>query len=537
MNIKDNILYSEPMSTVPNISLGQYLFDNLHNNPNDIVQIDIETDKHLTRKELLDKSIRLSIALRNYGIDMKDRVSLTSENHPNYMIAMCGTFFNGITFAPLNPAYTEREFGHMLEIYQPRVIFVSRRTEKLLVKVASTLSWDIKLIELDDEALDGNVVTLNVFLEKYGNIVDPRTFTPVQVGDNDKRMAVILCSSGTTGFPKGVMLSHRNLLTFIQSISKPNFLNIQQGDRMIIFLPLFHGYAFGMMCNCICSNSIICLMRNYNTDTLLSSIGKYKITHLPLVPPILVAVLKHPMLPNYDFGSVKEILCGALPLPLDIANELKRRTKVKNIRNGYGMTELSMVSNLSERSCKDASIGPPLPGFKCKVVSMETGKTVGAGKVGEICFAGDQVMLGYYKNPKSTAETIDEQNWLHTGDLGYFTEEGGLYITGRIKEIIRYKGFQVAPSEIEALLLTHSSVKDVAVLGKPDEVCGELPMAVVVRQPGNNVTAEEIVDFVKKNLSPQKWLRGGVKFVETLPKTPSGKVLRKQLLNIVLSKL
>lgn len=300
---------------------------------------------------------------------------------------------------------------------------------------------------------------------------------------------------------------------------------------MIIFLPLFHGYAFGMMCNCICSDAIVCLMRDYNTDALLNSVQKYKITHLPLVPPILVAILKHPMLSNYDFSSVKEILCGALPLPLDvsfkyrniprynisipyqidlgsnfskfinvrfqIANELKRRTKVKNIRNGYGMTELAVVSNLSERSCKDASIGSPLPGFKCKVVSTETGKTVGAGKVGEICFAGDQIMLGYYKNPKSTAETIDELNWLHTGDLGYFTEDGGLYVTGRIKEIIKYKGFQVAPSEIEALLLTHSSVKDVAVVGKPDEVSGELPMAVVVRQPGQNVTAEEIVDFVK----------------------------------------
>ncbi|XP_028523524.1 uncharacterized protein LOC107999998 [Apis cerana] len=536
MNIKNNILYGEPMPEIPNISLGQYLFNNLHNNPNDIVQIDIETDTRFTRKEILDKSIRLSIALRNYGINMEDRVCLTSENHPNLMIAMCGTFFNGITFAPLNPAYTEREFSHMLEIYQPRVIFVSRRTEKLLVKVASTLSWDIKLIELDDEALDGNVVTLNVFLEKYGNIlVCPRMFTPVQV--DSKRMAVILCSSGTTGFPKGVMISHRNLLTFIQSISKPNFLNLQQGDRMIIFLPLFHGYAFGMMCNCICFDTIMCLMRDYNTDKLLNSIQKYKITHLPLVPPILVAILKHPMLSNFDFSSVKEILCGALPLPLDIANELKRRTKVKNIRNGYGMTELTVVSNLSERSCKDASIGPPLPGFKCKVVSMETGETLGAGKVGEICFAGDQIMLGYYKNPKSTAETIDERNWLHTGDLGYFTEDGGLYVTGRIKEIIKYKGFQVAPSEIEALLLTHSSVKDVAVLGKPDEVSGELPMAVVVRQPGQNVTAEEIVDFVKRNLSPQKWLRGGVKFVETLPKTPSGKVLRRQLINIVLSKL
>ncbi|XP_031773510.1 luciferin 4-monooxygenase isoform X2 [Apis florea] len=498
MNINENnIIYSKPISEVPNISLGQYLFNNLYNNPNDIAQIDVETGKRFTRKEILDKSVRLSIALRNYGIKLEDRISLTSENHPNYMIAMCGIFFNGITFSPLNPAYTEREFSHMLKIYQPRVIFVSRRTEKLLVKVASTLSWDIKLIELDDEALDGNVVTLNVFLEKYGNMVNPCMFTPVQVDDNSKRMAVILCSSGTTGFPKGVMLSHRNLLVFIQSIRKPSYLYIQQDDRMIIFLPLFHGYAFGMMCICICSNTITCLMRDYNTDTLLNSIDKYKITHLPVVPPVLVAILKHPMLSNYDFSSVKEILCGALPLPLDIANELKRRTKVKHIRNGYGMTELTVVSNLSERTRKDASIGPPLPGFKCKVVSTETGRTVGPGQVGEICFAGDQIMLGYYKNPKSTAETIDEGNWLHTGDLGYFTEDGGLYVTGRIKEIIRYKGFQVAPSEIETLLLTLPSVKDVAVLGKPDEVSGELPMAVVVRQPGQNVTAEEIVDFVK----------------------------------------
>lgn len=200
---------------------------------------------------------------------------------------------------------------------------------------------------------------------------------------------------------------------------------------------------------------------------------------------------------RFNQSIVSNLSNLSINVRFQIANELKRRTKVKNIRNGYGMTELTVVSNLSERSCKDASIGPPLPGFKCKVVSMKTGETLGAGKVGEICFAGDQIMLGYYKNPKSTAETIDERNWLHTGDLGYFTEDGGLYVTGRIKEIIKYKGFQVAPSEIEALLLTHSSVKDVAVLGKPDEVSGELPMAVVVRQPGQNVTAEEIVDFVK----------------------------------------
>lgn len=178
-----------------------------------------------------------------------------------------------------------------------------------------------------------------------------------------------------------------------------------------------------------------------------------------------------------------------------VANEVKRRTKVKSIRNGYGMTELTIVSNISDKTCHDNTIGPIMPGFKCKVVNTETGKTLGARQTGEICFMGDQIMLGYYKNPQITAETIDRENWLHTGDLGYFTEDGFLYITGRIKELIKYKGFQVSPSEIEAIILTHPGVKDAAVLGKPDELSGEVPMALVVRQPGKNVSVKEIVDF------------------------------------------
>lgn len=178
-----------------------------------------------------------------------------------------------------------------------------------------------------------------------------------------------------------------------------------------------------------------------------------------------------------------------------LADEVKQRTKLKAIRNGYGMTELSVLSNMSDRTSNDNTIGPILPGFKCKVVNVETGETLVARQIGEVCFTGDQVMLGYFKNPKTTAETIDKENWLHTGDLGYFDEEGSLYITGRIKEVIKYKGFQVSPSEIEAVILSHPSVKDVAVVGKPDKLSGEIPMALVVRQPDKTISAKEIVDF------------------------------------------
>ncbi|XP_017759168.1 PREDICTED: 4-coumarate--CoA ligase 1-like [Eufriesea mexicana] len=533
MKIQDNIIYGDPVEEVPNVSLGQHLFDKLRTNADHLAQIDIESDKHYTCREILEKSVILSTVLKNYGINIEDRISTASENHPNYILSICSTLFVGATFAPLNPAYTEREFRHMLEIYQPRVIFVSQRTEKIIAKVVSTVNWSTKLIQLEDQSLNRNIMTLKEILEKNRNIPDPYTFTPVQIDDISKRAAAILCSSGTTGFPKGVMLSHRSLLIFIHTTKGPKLMDMRQGDRTLIFLPLFHGYAFGLINQTISSGGIACIMRNFNLEMLLKSVERFRISHIPLVPPILVMLAKHPMVEKYDFSSVREITSGAAPLPQNVANEVKRRTKVGSIRNGYGMTELTIVSNISDKTCLDDTIGPIMPGFKCKVVDTKTGKTLGAGQSGEICFMGDQVMLGYYKNPKTTAETIDRENWLHTGDLGYFKEDGCLYITGRIKELIKYKGFQVSPSEIEAIILTHPGVKDVAVLGKPDELSGEVPMALVVRQPGKNVSVKEIVDFANENLSPQKWLRGGVIFMESLPKTPSGKILRKQLLSMI----
>ncbi|KAK9302837.1 hypothetical protein QLX08_005324 [Tetragonisca angustula] len=531
--MENNIFHGLPVKEIPNITLGKHVFDCLRSNGEHIMQIDANTNRHYTYKDILEKSIIVSNALRNYEINVEDRISIAAENHPNYMIVMCGSLFIGATFAPLNPAYTEREFKHMLKIYQPRLLFVSQRTEKILAKIASTLSWSMKLIELDDKSLDENIITLKEIVEKYRNITNPNTFLPTQIDDNSKRMAVVFCSSGTTGFPKGVMLSHKNLLVFMEAAKYPGYMNIEHGDRIVIFLPLFHGYAFGMMNIAITCGATVCIMRNFDLETLLKSVEQYRITNIPLVPPVLVTLAKHPMVLNYNFSSVREIICGAAPFPKDIADEVKRRIKVKTIRNGYGMTELTIVSNISDTISNDNSVGSVMAGLKYKVVNTETGKTLSAREVGEVCFAGDRVMLGYFKNPKITAETIDKENWLHTGDLGYFNEEGTLYITGRIKEIIKYKGFQVSPSEIEEIIMSHPSVKDAAVLGKPDELSGELPIALVVRQPGKIISEKEILDFTNGHLSPHKWLRGGVKFIEDIPKTPSGKIIRKELINMM----
>ncbi|CAK9799004.1 Luciferin 4-monooxygenase [Anthophora plagiata] len=530
MKIENNILYSSPLTGIPNVSLGQYILDQLRAKVDLILQVDTETGNHYTYKDILTRSIALAIVLKNYGIAVEDRIVVATENHPNYLVAMCGSLFVGATFAPLNPTYTEREFKHMLEIFEPRVIFVSQRTEKIIAKVSSTFKRTVKIITMDDKASERNVITLNELIQGHKQTAfDYSKFTATPVGDNSKKTAAILCSSGTTGFPKGVMLSHRSIIIFITNARIPSLLDTRKGDRLLLFLPMFHGYAFALLNMTILSGSAIYVMRSFDFKTFLSLIEKYKLTHVPVVPPILVHLSKHPEVTNYDFSSVREVICGAAPLSLGVAAEVIKRTKVPYIRNGYGMTESAVVTHINDRRSTDDNVGSLLPGLKFKVIDPQTNKVLPPGQVGELCISGDQIMLGYFRNPKMTAETIDKEKWLHTGDLGYFNENGVLYITGRLKELIKYKGFQVSPSEIETLLLKHPSIQDVAVIGIPDELCGELPMALVVKQPDSNITGKEIVEFANSNLSPQKWLRGGVRFVQNIPKTASGKIIRREL--------
>ncbi|XP_015175777.1 PREDICTED: 4-coumarate--CoA ligase 1-like [Polistes dominula] len=528
------ILKGPPRTLETNISFGQFILEKLRQHYEKVFEIDAETGQFLTYKDMLEKTVKLTEILKKRNVQIEDKVSIIAENHCNWFVAAFASIFLGAVVAPINPVYTEIELKHVLGISKPRIIFVSRRTEKLVSKVVPTLPWNIELIELDDEALNNNVPTIKNLLKTIDDEIDYHRYTLIDIGDNKKRPVVILCSSGTTGLPKGVALSHWNFLNFSTTIGTSNYLDITPDARALLFLPLYHGYAFGVMALITNAGGTIIRITNFSPDLLFKSIEKYRITLLPIVPSVLIILAKHPSALNYNFRSVKRAFCGAAPLPKEIILEAKKRLNVKSIDNGYGMTELTVLTGMSNKlGNNDSAITNIVPGVQCKIVNPETQETLGPMQKGELCVKGDHIiMLGYYNNPKATNETIDKDGWLHTGDVAYYTETGDLYVIDRLKELIKYKGYQVSPVEIEVLLLSHPAVKDVAVAGKPDEFAGELPTAFIAKQPNSNVNPQEIIDFVKNQLSPQKWLRGGVHFLESIPRNSTGKVMRRELRNL-----
>lgn len=524
----------------PNVSLGEVILNNLRENGDYIYAIDGSTGNQMTCRELLEKSVKLAKFLQRYGIKIGDRIAIATENRLNFLISACAISYLGAILAPYNPSYTEYEFQHILNIAKPRIVFVSERTESVLAKLLPQLSWKVELMQLDDQSLTANVRTLTDILNNEPD-VNYMEYKPTDIGDTSRHPWAILYSSGTTGLPKGVTLSHKNLMAFLVKMRKPEYLDARSGDRMLMLLPFYHGYGIGTMMIGLISKCTMIIMSAFDQKLFLTLVQKHKVTHLPVVPPILTFLAKHPLVDRYDFRSVRELICGAAPLAKDVEAAVKTRLGIKYIRNGYGMTELSIVSGVSGRnddndSFENLGVGLLVPGLLSKVVDLETQETLEAGKVGEICYMGEQVMLGYWDNPEATRQTIDQDGWLHTGDIGYFDNKNRLHVIDRIKELIKYKGYQVAPSEIETVLLSHQAIKDAAVASKPDERDGEVPVAFVVKQPDTTITAQDVQEFVKQKLSHQKWLRGGVEFVDAIPKNPSGKILRREL-RIMISKL
>ncbi|KAG5318642.1 LUCI monooxygenase, partial [Pseudoatta argentina] len=509
----------------PNVPLGEVILNKLRENSDHIYAIDGSTGNQMTCRELLERSVKLAKFLQRYGIKIGDRIAIATENRLNWLIPGCAI------------SYLD-EFQHMLSIAKPRIVFVSERTESILAKLLPQLTWKIELIQLDDQSLMANVRTLTDILNNEPD-VNYMEYKPTDIDDPSRHPWAILSSSGTTGLPKGVTLSHKNLIAFIVKMRQPEYLDARSGDKMLMLLPFYHGYGIGMMMIGLISRCTMIIMSTFEPKLFLTLIQKYKVTHIPVVPPILTFLAKHPLVDRYDFRSVRELVCGAAPLGKDVVTAVKTRLGIKYIRNGYGMTELSIVNSVSGRnddnddSFENPGTGLLVPGFLSKVVDLETQETLEAGQVGEICCMGEQVMLGYWNNPEATKQTIDQDGWLHTGDIGYFDNKNKLHVIDRVKELIKYKGYQVAPSEIETILLSHQAIKDAAVTSRPDERNGEIPVAFIVKQPDATITAQDVQEFIKQKLSEQKWLHGGVQFVDAIPKNPSGKILRRELRTII----
>lgn len=365
-------------------------------------------------------------------------------------------------------------------------------------------------------------------------------------------IACILYSSGTTGLPKGVMLTHysmvANLCQTTTCRQPPGSREIvlpcgdmgimakpHPGDIFFIPFPYFHlgGIYMGLFWPLVQGATLICIP-NWDPKVFLHSVQKYRVNRLILPPPVQVFLAKSPLIDQYDLSSVKTILCGAAPISKETANEVfKRIPSLEHNVQIYGMTELSPLCHSSplapnSRSKLD-SIGLLVSSTSCKIVDPESGRTCGVGEVGEIWIKGPQVMKGYLNNEKATRDMITPNGWCKTGDIGHFDQDEYFYVSDRLKELIKVRGFQVAPAELEALILVHPSVAEVCVVGVPDPYAGELPCAYVVLKANHSASEEEIANYVANHVVYYKQLKGGVIFTDSIPKTASGKLLRRLL--------
>jgi len=475
--------------------------------------IDGPSGRKITGAELHRAVRALAAGLAEHGVGKGDVVALHMPNLPEYAICFHGVCSTGAVNTTVNPLYTARELAHQLRDSRARMLI----TVGAFLETARAAAADAGV---DEIFVVGDADGATPFTDLLG---DPEVAPEPEI-DPEVDLAVLPYSSGTTGLPKGVMLTHFNLVANLRQLQQ--VLPVEPDDVLIAVLPFFHIYGQTVLMNQgLLGGGQIVTMPRFDLDQFLGLIAKHRVTKAYVVPPIALALAKHPAIDEADLSSLRLIMSGAAPLGEELADQVATRIGCQTMQ-GYGMTETSPVTHIlppDKGRGHGGKIGFPLPDTECRVVDPDTSQDA---ERGELWMRGPQVMAGYLNNPEATASTIDSEGWLHTGDVAEVDSEGYFEIVDRLKELIKYKGFQVPPAELEALLLTHPAVEDAAVIGVPDDECGELPKAFVVA--GEGVTDEEIMDFVAERVSPQKRVRL-VERIDEVPKSPSGKILRRVL--------
>ncbi|KAK7502855.1 hypothetical protein BaRGS_00005804 [Batillaria attramentaria] len=439
----------------------------------------------------------------------------------NALLVLATQAAGAIVHAP-NPASLPGELTRQLHLSDASLIAT---VPELLdtVTQATTGTSSVRIIVIGPR--DGNLNFLDLLALGSGDVT-----LPPPAADPAKAIASLLFSSGTTGIPKGVQITQRNIMACIHVLGAHDNELLQETDTVCSFVPFFHVY--GQVFMLLVGLAYGCrhvIMSKFEMVPFLNICQRYRVTVLSLVPPVVVGMANFPGLADYDLSSVRVVFSGAAPLGKEVEAQFIKKLNVPCILQGYGMTENMATAFCTFKHTKPASVGRILPNTEIKIVDPETGRSLGVDQTGELYMRGPMTMMGYHKNPEATRQTIDKDGWIHTGDMARIDADGYLYIVDRLKELIKYKGEQVAPAVLEDLLMAHPELSDVCVIGVPDTVAGELPRAYVVRIPGSKVTEQEVKDFVAKQVPSYMQLRGGVEFRENIPKSPSGKILRRLL--------
>jgi len=511
------IIHRSPLPDVviPDVTITDHVLREAARVPDRPALIDGPSGRTYTYAQLAGAMKAFAGGLQARGLGPGDTIALMSPNIPEFAIVFHGAAIAGVTVSTINPTYTAEEVAFQLRDSRSTMLI----TIGLFAETAVTAAKDAGVTDIFiiGDAPDG----MESFMQLMAAPIEQVAI------DVDQQIVVLPYSSGTTGFPKGVMLNHRNLVANL--VQCEDALEVEDGEVVLAVLPFFHIYGMQVLMNFFLSKgSTIVTVPRFDLEQSLSLIQEHKITRLFAVPPIVLALAKHPLVENFDLSSLKQVFSGAAPLGAELAQEASDRIACEVVQ-GYGMTEMRPVSHVTRMGgFKPGTCGVTVANTECRIVDVENGDDQDVGGVGELWVRGPQVMEGYLNNPEATAETIDEDGWLHTGDVGFIDEDGHLTIVDRVKELIKFKGFQVAPAELEALLLTHPAIADAAVIGVPDDEAGERPRAFIVLKPGQEASPADITEFTAEHVATYKVVHDIV-FTEEIPKSASGKILRRML--------
>jgi acyl-CoA synthetase (AMP-forming)/AMP-acid ligase II len=518
---------------IPNVSVPEFVLAAGRERPDAPALIDGLTGDTITHGRLAAHVDRVAANLHARGLRKGDVVAVFCPNTPWYPVVFHGIAAAGCVMTPINSLYTPDEIAFQLKDSGAKIL------------ITISLFMDRAGAAVEKSPVD-EVIVLDG-LAGHANLVDllgadaPSVHVDIDPGTD---LVTLPYSSGTTGLPKGVMLTHRNLVANVAQ-TRP-LIDLQPDERIIAVLPFFHIYGLTVLMNQgLAWGATVVTLPRFDLEDFLRTLQDQKITRAFVAPPILVALAKHPLVDSYDLSALTSILSGAAPLDESLATAVEQRLRRGadtgvSVAQGYGMTELSPVSHTTpdegreppgaqDHDVPKGSVGYAIPNTECRLIDPATGTDAAAGERGELWVRGPQVMKGYLNNEQATTETIDAEGWLHTGDVAVVDDHGCYTVVDRVKELIKYKGYQVAPAELEAVLLGHPEIADAAVIGVPEKETGEeLPKAFVVRAPGSALSEQAVMDFMAEKVAPHKKIRL-VEFIETVPKSAAGKILRKDL--------
>ncbi|KAF8401994.1 hypothetical protein HHK36_012945 [Tetracentron sinense] len=481
--------------------------------------IDSISGDSISYGELRSLTNVVACTLHSLGVKKGDVVLIVSPNFLHFPLLVLGVMAIGAIFSTANFLHTRLELETQIQDSNPAIIFT---TQELEPKLDGLIARPLIIVEqfIDEvvhcgEPHNGELLLANVTISQ---------------GDT----AALMYSSGTTGMSKAVVCSHHNLIAMsclLSHVWNANGTGVCNDIYMCV-VPLFHMFGLSMfVCGVLAVRSTTVILRKYSLEEMLIGIEEYGVTRLPAVPPMVIQLVKsHDKTKEYELGSLKEVICSGASIGKEHMEQFSKCYPHVKISQCYGLTEtngpITLCNGINGRF--QVSIGRLVPSMEAKIVDVRTQKPLPPLKCGELCVRGPPVMQGYFKNQEATSHAIDREGWLQTGDLCFIDTYGLVYIVDRIKELIKYKGYQVAPAELEEILATHPEIHDAAVIPYVDEEAGEIPMACVVKREASNVKEEDIITFMASKVAPYKKVRKVV-FVNIIPRSPSGKILRRQL--------